>query len=955
MSKSSFKRNMAVASGSALLLSGLAAVPAHAVLYPADYMEWTPDSGDYASVFTLDTLEMDLDLSQLIPQDNQNLLAIKITSEDDPLLEVKFDDAVIGQAADEITLQGMKDGVAVAIDADGAGNANFDIVVDADAGGAPFVDGDRQGSFVIDFEALKIDTLVIHTIDSSFIDEDLNFSFRVLDNVADQDDSDFTHTKTERDAETVSPYGDGSFAIGVQAYLETNADPTDVDDNAGEVVTMNFWDQEDVSAIVTVDRFESGNTEYGLLLNATAIPFSVKWSREINNDQISLTHWQFGIDSSVGANDATDKAGAVTKRTLDGLPDLDANGALTATVTTNAAAAAETLSVNVTANNSAGAVIAGARQFRSPAATVLAAADDSTDGTTYAVTGDAADDEAGTVTAREGAATLTYTLSLEDGGVAQGANRPVFAVVSYTDSAEELDALVVSGHSRPILQSGEAIVTGFTNSDGEFALTVTSTNPEAGSDYVVEFHYIINTGATANATTAAITTTYATADYSAIDSDSDVYNGSDVTMSFTVENQFEEGIVETADGDEIKLRVEATNTDDLEEFLTVTDGAATLSFTNYLEANESDVITVTAYTGADTDPTDLSGSLSLTLYNTADPSVVTITNDDQTADVVYADFVTGDEGNVTDASKTTFAGTVLDGNGQGVPGAAVTISGAGIQFLNAAGDYTIGSASVVAGESGAWTIDAWTHLADDTELTVTSGTGSSTATFTGELDETGNMSAANLVFSWNLPSAVAVNTTYRVDATVTDVWGNPVPNATVTFAGEAAAQFNSDASVDKTTNAKGVATAYLRSLEDVTGLAAVSVTLKDDINFDGAGAADITDVGDTFTDDEDTSWDESAASDEITAEFSFASSVSAPAASADQKVNAGSFKGYVALYAKGYEGQRMSAKVGKDWVVVPALASNFVRVVEFTGAGVDVAVRIYIDRVLLETINLTTK
>ena len=81
---------------------------------------------------------------------------------------------------------------------------------------------------------------------------------------------------------------------------------------------------------------------------------------------------------------------------------------------------------------------------------------------------------------------------------------------------------------------------------------------------------------------------------------------------------------------------------------------------------------------------------------------------------------------------------------------------------------------------------------------------------------------------------------------------------------------------------------------------------------------------------------------------------SAPVASV-AKVNVGSFKGYVALYAKGYAGKRMSAKVGKDWVVVPVLASNFERVVEFTGAGVDVAVRIYIDRVLMDTINLTTK
>ncbi|MGA0401536.1 MAG: hypothetical protein ACO3PX_16335, partial [bacterium] len=81
-----------------------------------------------------------------------------------------------------------------------------------------------------------------------------------------------------------------------------------------------------------------------------------------------------------------------------------------------------------------------------------------------------------------------------------------------------------------------------------------------------------------------------------------------------------------------------------------------------------------------------------------------------------------------------------------------------------------------------------------------------------------------------------------------------------------------------------------------------------------------------------------------------------PAApAADTKVNAGSFKGYVAIYAKGHEGKRLSAKVGNDWVVVPALASNFVRVVEYTGAGYTIAVRIYIDRVLVDTITVTTK
>jgi len=83
--------------------------------------------------------------------------------------------------------------------------------------------------------------------------------------------------------------------------------------------------------------------------------------------------------------------------------------------------------------------------------------------------------------------------------------------------------------------------------------------------------------------------------------------------------------------------------------------------------------------------------------------------------------------------------------------------------------------------------------------------------------------------------------------------------------------------------------------------------------------------------------------------------VGAAAAAGDQKVNAGSFKGYVAIYAKGYEGQRLSAKVGNDWVVVESLASGFERVVEFTGAGYTIAVRIYIDRVLVDTITVTTK
>jgi uncharacterized repeat protein (TIGR02543 family) len=96
----------------------------------------------------------------------------------------------------------------------------------------------------------------------------------------------------------------------------------------------------------------------------------------------------------------------------------------------------------------------------------------------------------------------------------------------------------------------------------------------------------------------------------------------------------------------------------------------------------------------------------------------------------------------------------------------------------------------------------------------------------------------------------------------------------------------------------------------------------------------------------------------IEGDASASATTDASASTIIKKVNAGSFKGYVALYTLGYEGQRLSAKVGKDWVIVPSIpaaTNNLYRQVEFTGAGVDCTVRIYIDRVLVRTVYLTSK
>ena len=51
----------------------------------------------------------------------------------------------------------------------------------------------------------------------------------------------------------------------------------------------------------------------------------------------------------------------------------------------------------------------------------------------------------------------------------------------------------------------------------------------------------------------------------------------------------------------------------------------------------------------------------------------------------------------------------------------------------------------------------------------------------------------------------------------------------------------------------------------------------------------------------------------------------------------------------------MSAIVAGKWIQVDSLASDFERVVRYTGAGYDIVTTIYIDGVKVETFNVTTK
>jgi len=268
-------------------------------------------------------------------------------------------------------------------------------------------------------------------------------------------------------------------------------------------------------------------------------------------------------------------------------------------------------------------------------------------------------------------------------------------------------------------------------------------------------------------------------------------------------------------------------------------------------------------------------------------------------------------------------------------GSSITVTGTGVVFKDAAGNTASGTMTVRVASDQSYTFYATSTKNGTYTMTLTNGS----ATTTSELIVSAPASDEGVSILWDT-TAIDAGKTKIVTGTLVDANGNPVWTDNV-----------GKEDTDKTTAS---------ILVTYAGSAGIPVgTMPTETDTDGKFKVSIlTSAADsgTFTLTAVYSKDGTvtATDDKITSVQSITVG-SAAASSADQKVNAGSFKGYVAIYAKGYEGQRLSAKVGNDWVVVASLASNFERVVEYTGAGYTIAVRIYIDRVLVDTITVTTK
>ena len=279
----------------------------------------------------------------------------------------------------------------------------------------------------------------------------------------------------------------------------------------------------------------------------------------------------------------------------------------------------------------------------------------------------------------------------------------------------------------------------------------------------------------------------------------------------------------------------------------------------------------------------------------------------------------------TAATKAVVSGSVTLANGVTALGSTVTVSGTGLAFK--AGDIWALD-TVTFATDGTFAVEVYSRTSGAKVVTVTSGAATKTATVTfAAIASTKGYSVA-----LTAPADIKRGSTMKVEGQILDANGNGIPLLT---AGTGAA-----ATLQVSYLGLGLVSGVIPTTTDANGKFYFYVLV---------GSNDVGQATITASYDADGTGTTSAA---VTVSKTVFIGQTAPSA---EKVNAGSFKGYVALYAKGYAGKRMSAKVGKDWVVVPVLASDFERVVEFTGAGVDVAVRIYIDRVLLDTINLTTK
>ena len=419
-----------------------------------------------------------------------------------------------------------------------------------------------------------------------------------------------------------------------------------------------------------------------------------------------------------------------------------------------------------------------------------------------------------------------------------------------------------------------------------------------------------------------------------------VATGGAYSFDFLVADQWSQA--QTGD---LRLKVVVSGNTVSETYPSITAGRATVTVTDAEIGTGNVTVVVTPQKKATNGTWGTSGAaaaVTYTLYPSAQSgSTVTAVSADVSVAITTTAFVTGDsrlsQTAVTgDASAGTDAieitGVVTNSlTGVVKSGAAVTVSGASTLLFVDGTRAQYGSITTYADANGAYSVHVRSNTSQALSVVTVAAHGGS-KTIKVSFEAASPLTGTSLVIT--APDYVAPGSTFIATGTVTDKWGNPIV---------VAANADGGADLKVTYSGAGLAFGSLPEATDAAGQAKViyllgnndSGTITVTFSYDANGDEDYIDAGDLVV------------SKTVTIG-------SAPVVS-DTKVNVGSFKGYVALYAKGYKGKKMSAIVAGKWIVVASLATDFERVVRYTGAGYDIVTTIYIDGVSVQSFNVTTK
>jgi hypothetical protein len=266
--------------------------------------------------------------------------------------------------------------------------------------------------------------------------------------------------------------------------------------------------------------------------------------------------------------------------------------------------------------------------------------------------------------------------------------------------------------------------------------------------------------------------------------------------------------------------------------------------------------------------------------------------------------------NSADAQLRVF-GTVVTTNNAPVSGVAVKLSAAGLNFADNAATGTMTRASN----------DSFVVFTDATGSYEAFVRGATTGNVTIAVDAQGATSSVEVRFESSTgvatgltlvgPSSVASGARADFVATVVDKFGKPVSGVDVTFKDNGPGVLNTTAAVS--TDAFGEAQATLTTLAAERGTTVVTA-------YATIGGVLVTQTA-TIT-------------------------VGASAASADGKVNVGSFNGKLVVYALGLDGAKISWKVAGRWGTAVASGDALNRFDRPVGAaGRNVIVEIYVNGV----------